>query len=590
MLHWAFKTKPLPVHALIFTYQQNFVSSTISLNRSAEAFKLNQITADSLRQALVYTRLSFKKVEFILAYYYPDFVEHTINGAPLLQVKRHSTRPYVVPPEGLQVLDELIFSDNPAELASEIGLQTQNLQTKAGVLNSGFRQRDAIRENEIIEAWRLQLVRIFTLGLTGFDTPGSLNALPEAAVTFNALHKLLERLPQAEGGPLIAMVAKAEEHLRASTSFDNFDRLTFLTQHLNPIYQQLGKLQMQMGGAVKKPLAWQASSTNLFDPNFLNPYYFTELTQEKDSPALRALGERLFYDEGLSQNKEMSCGTCHNPQLAFTDGKVKSASANGVNSLQRNAPTLLNAVYADRYFYDLRAFSLEQQAEHVIFNHEEFNSGYTQILDYLNQNETYQNAFKSAFKTKEITRQQFSSALASYVLSLQSFNSPFDQYARGESKALSPEAKLGFNLFMGKANCGTCHFAPTFSGLVPPFYDKNESEILGILANPSPLGRKLDADLGRIENGVLSEKAWVYERSFKTTTVRNVAHTAPYFHNGAYQNLEQVVEFYNRGGGAGMGLSVTNQTLPPSPLDLSEPEKRALIAFMETLSDTVAAH
>jgi len=173
------------------------------------------------------------------------------------------------------------------------------------------------------------------------------------------------------------------------------------------------------------------------------------------------------------------------------------------------------------------------------------------------------------------------------VLSLQSFNSPFDEYVRGEKSDISAEVREGFNLFMGKAACGTCHFAPTFAGLVPPSFIHSESEILGVLKNPH--ADSLDADMGRNANGISNESAWIYDRSFKTTTVRNVELTAPYFHNGAYSSLNEVLDFYNEGGGEGKGLTVSNQTLSPDPLDLTDDEMNAIIAFMKSLTDNSAA-
>jgi cytochrome c peroxidase len=138
---------------------------------------------------------------------------------------------------------------------------------------------------------------------------------------------------------------------------------------------------------------------------------------------------------------------------------------------------------------------------------------------------------------------------------------------------------------MGKAACATCHYAPTFSGLVPPLFHENESEVLGVLAKPNTLD--VDSDPGRIENQFKEDKEEIYRKSFKIMTVRNVKLTAPYFHNGNYKTLKEVVEFYNKGGAAGLGLTyeVPNQTLPPDKLHLSKKEVEALIAFMESLTD-----
>ena len=258
----------------------------------------------------------------------------------------------------------------------------------------------------------------------------------------------------------------------------------------------------------------------------------------------------------------------------------------------RNSPTLLNAVYADRFFYDLRAFTLEQQSEHVIFNPDEFNTEYVEIIKKLNPETTlfvieskkeYMIQFESIFGKDSVTRENFSKALSSYVLSLQSFNSSFDKYVRGEKNEIADEVKSGFNLFMGKANCATCHFAPTFSGLIPPFFRENESEILGVLEQHN--GNKVDEDIGRFKNKIRSENSWIYEKSFKTVTVRNVEFSAPYFHNGAYQTLDEVIDFYNEGGGEGLGFLVQNQTLSSDKLNLTEKEKKDLIAFMKDLND-----
>ena len=144
----------------------------------------------------------------------------------------------------------------------------------------------------------------------------------------------------------------------------------------------------------------------------------------------------------------MSCASCHNPKLAFTDGLKKSESNVEGETVLRNSPTLLNAVYADRFFYDLRAFSLEQQSQHVIFNHQEFNTANDEIVGKLNNNKEYKELFSSAFSDQKINVKNFSQALASYVLSLQALNSKFDQHIREEADVLNDSEKRGFNLFI----------------------------------------------------------------------------------------------------------------------------------------------
>ncbi|HEX6428607.1 MAG TPA: cytochrome c peroxidase, partial [Niastella sp.] len=383
--------------------------------------------------------------------------------------------------------------------------------------------------------------------------------------------------------------------LSQSRDFSTFDRLTFLKQYINPLYEGLMQVHQQLvltttQQLTQKPASLHFNSTNLFAANFLNPYYYSLLKEDKDSEALAQLGKKLFYDTRLSHTGKLSCGSCHRAELAFTDGAMKSLTGEGGNTVQRNAPSLINAVYADRYFYDLRSFDLEDQAGQVIRNHLEFDTDFPELLQRINADTAYTIAFDRIFgnKTKQVNRSQFSTALSSYLISLRSFNSEFDRYVRGERKTISPKVKDGFNLFMGKANCGTCHYAPLFSGLVPPLYHESESEVLGVLENPGQ--RKVDSDMGRVASKVFHEDLPIYNRAFKTVSVRNVAVTGPYFHNGAYTTLEQVIDFYDQGGAAGVGLGdeLPNQTLAPDSLHLSKYEKGALIAFLHSLTDSVA--
>jgi cytochrome c peroxidase len=548
------------------------------------------LTIDSLQHTLLQTRLAYKKLEFYVAFHYPEFVKENINGAPLLHIEKEGTRPKVVPPVGLQVLDEMIFSENPSELKNDIEALAKRLKNNYLMLYKGM-ESNKISGNYGIAAMRLQLVRITSLGITGFDTPGSLNALQEAKASLTGMKEFLAQEYEKDDtySANISLLEFGIAQLSASVSFEDFDRLSFIKNCIDPLYKNLGLIENASSQNLQQTSSWNPASQSIFGSDFLNPYFFSQLKPGEDSPELRSLGKALFYDPLLSADNTMSCASCHSPEKAFTDGVPKSISNVQGKTVLRNAPTLLNAVYADRYFYDLRAFTLEQQAEHVIFNPDEFNTAYSAILKKLEGSTAYNGRFKKLFGKKGITRENFSKALASYVLSLQSFNSPFDKYIRGESNSLNTEAKQGFNLFMGKASCATCHFVPTFAGLVPPLYNENESEILGVLANPKDKKPQLDEDKGRLDNGIYNEYAWIYERSVKTTTVRNAALTAPYFHNGAYSTLEEVIDFYNKGGGVGMGHTVTNQTLPPDELNLTDAEIKALIAFINSLTDTSAA-
>jgi len=212
---------------------------------------------------------------------------------------------------------------------------------------------------------------------------------------------------------------------------------------------------------------------------------------------------------------------------------------------------------------------------------------FSEIVHKLNQSKSYENLFNKSYPEMGIDKWSITNALTNYMLKLNSFNSDFDQYVRGEIQTLDESVVRGFNLFMGKAACATCHFPPAFSGLVPPIYYETESEVLGVPSSKDKENPQLDEDLGRYMNGRRKEYFDNYKNSFKTPSVRNVELTAPYMHNGVYDTLEEVMEFYNNGGGSGLGLKVPNQTLAGDSLHLTEQEQQDIISFMQALTDTL---
>lgn len=557
------------------------------LKNDVELYSQEKISLEKLQQTLRNTRNSFKEVEFFIAYYYPEFTKTHLNAAPLFHIEAAGTSAYTLPPEGLQVLDELIFSDEAGEQKEEMSTITNFLYNSyanfyLSALNNGLSSGN----NKTLPL-RIELIRIYSLGVTGFDTPGSLNISEEAAHALKGMSEYINdeayfRNFKTEKANLL--IQKAIVYLGKNTDFESFDRIQFYKEFVQPLYAELGSWDGNPDD-LKNFSGWNVSNKDFFKADFFDPYFYTILKPSEDSKELKKLGEKIFYDQNFSANETMSCASCHLPENAYTDLKQKSASNVEGKTVLRNSPSLYNAVFAKRFFYDMRAFYLEQQAEHVIYNQDEFNTDYQKIVQKLNGNKEYKKEFKKVFKDGKINKQNFSKALSSFVASLYSFESDFDRFMRNE-KEISEDAKKGYNLFMGKANCATCHFAPHFSGLVPPFFNENESEVLGVTKLPisnSPI--ELDGDGGRINSNVKKENSWIYENSFKTMTVRNIALTKPYFHNGAFNTLEEVIEFYNEGGGEGLGLPMKNQTLPADKLDLTEIEKKQLISFLNTLTD-----
>jgi cytochrome c peroxidase len=148
---------------------------------------------------------------------------------------------------------------------------------------------------------------------------------------------------------------------------------------------------------------------------------------------------------------------------------------------------------------------------------------------------------------------------------------------------LDAPARRGFGVFMGKGRCGSCHFAPLFGGTVPPGFDETEAEVIGVPSRAMSHAATVDGDCG---SGAV-DRSPLHDRAFKTPSLRNVAATAPYMHNGVYRTLDEVVDFYDRGGGVGIGARVPNQTLSVRPLHLTRTEQTDLIAFLRSLTDAV---
>jgi cytochrome c peroxidase len=300
------------------------------------------------------------------------------------------------------------------------------------------------------------------------------------------------------------------------------------------------------------------------------------------TPQLIALGARLFADPALSGNGARSCASCHRPDHDFTDGLTRAASigARGTR-VARHTPTILSAGLQPAQFADERSATLEDQALEVLRNPAEMASSDALAAAQLRAKPEYAMLFTSAFGAGQaaITPLRLRQALAAYVRSLATMDSRFDRAARGDTNAMSAEERRGFTLFMGKAGCGTCHFAPLFSGVTPPLYLSSDVEVIGTPSSPRRAS-VLDPDSGRAGIDLLP----THLRAFKTPSLRNVAGSAPYMHNGAFRTLDDVIRFYDGGGALGAGAHITNQTLAPDSLHLSASERKAIVAFIGSLT------
>lgn len=302
-----------------------------------------------------------------------------------------------------------------------------------------------------------------------------------------------------------------------------------------------------------------------------------------------ALGRRLYRDRILSVDNTVACADCHKPALRFTDGKQFSEGV-GKKKAARNAPTVLNAAYLDFLFWDGRALSLEKQVEDPVQNPLEMANTLEAVEKKLTGNAGYRAAFEKAFGPGPITFDKVEKAIASFERTLISANSPFDRYFYGgEKTALAPAAQRGFSVFFEtkKANCNACHSvykrypkvkAHVISAATIPedesyaLFSDGEFHNTGVGADP----RGNYKDLGRYN--VTHKEA--DKGAFKTPTLRNVAKTGPYMHDGSKKTLKDVIDFYVQGGNP-------NPHLDPKirKLDFLTTQERAdLLAFLESLT------
>ncbi len=331
------------------------------------------------------------------------------------------------------------------------------------------------------------------------------------------------------------------------------------------------------------------------------PLGLPKIPQTKDNPvttAKIALGRKLFYDRRLSLNNTFSCAMCHIPEQGFSNNEMTTAVGIEGRSVRRNSPTLYNVGYAQLLFHDGRENSLEQQVWGPLLSHNEMaNPSIGYVVDKLKNSPDYQRLFAQAFH-KGPTMETIGQAIASYERSLNSADSAFDRWYFGkQSEAVNENVKRGFGLFSGKAGCSACHSIDrdlalfsdqkrhnTGIGYAASMQKDPEQQKVQVapgvfvdVSKQSLAGLNIEKpnDLGHYEMSQDPKDRW----SYKTPTLRNIALTAPYMHNGSLATLADVVRFYNHGG-------IANENLSPliRPLNLSDSEQADLVAFLMALT------
>jgi len=315
---------------------------------------------------------------------------------------------------------------------------------------------------------------------------------------------------------------------------------------------------------------------------------FPKMVLRDDNPLAKSidderveLGRLLFFDPILSGANDISCATCHHPDLGFTDARGLSmgkgghgigADRSGGSVVRRGAPTIWNSAYNHKQFWDGRAEDLEDQANGPITSDIEMNQNPEALVKELKEIAEYAKRFDAAFAGRDgsgVSLDNVQKAVAAFERTLTANNSPFDRFVRGELSALTAEQRRGFNLFRsGRTRCFECHGSPTFAN--------RDFKIIGV---PELEGSQPDFGRFDVTRGEGNKYA------FKVPTLRNVVLNAPYMHNGKFKTLEEVLDFYSAGGGPGVGFKEPKVDDKIHSYSITAEEKKDLIAFLFALTD-----
>jgi cytochrome c peroxidase len=547
---------------------------------------------DNAKKAFLECRSIYKRIELFITYFFPGDAAF-INGANEEEIEDDDEPDFIISPQGFQVIEALLYEDDATVHKLKLVQKTDSLNE---LINNCITATGTfpIDQRVFFEAMQMQLIRLFMLTAVNFETPYSKHAAAEMISSFESMKTLITRaFPAAHEGRLAVLrvfcetLVAATKYIGSYSSIDQVDYFKLYSKYYIPLSDQLRTARGNLvTNNYQSVTAIDLNATSVFDQSAFNTFFFNPVQVKTGSPERAALGKLLFFDPVLSENTQRSCASCHKPELAFTDGLPKSISMDGKSTVNRNAPSLINAAIQGRLFHDARTMNLENQADEVLGNPLEMHHDFSSSVGRLKRSPEYVRMFQEAFKGTPdsfISGHSILLAIAEYERTLVSFNSRFDKSIRGEENTLTSNELNGFQLFITKGNCAGCHFIPLFSGTRPPEYKVSEWEVLGVPDVNDRSKAKLDSDPGRA--GV--HKTALYRHAFKTPGLRNIAYTAPYMHNGVFSTLEEVMDFYNSGGGKAWGLDVPNQSLDADSLRLTKEEIQNIISFLNALSDTV---
>ena len=550
-----------------------------------------------IHQQIKINRNKLKAIDIWLRYLEPIAYKR-INGPLPVEWETETFEKYEPPYKrqgGGLTLVELALEENPVNKETLLSfIDTSLLALKKFETDSITSQLESY--HHFFLANRLYLLNLAAVYTTGFDCPDMNEVIPELRNMLPAVQAIYSDFNAGfSATPLSAeyldLYDKATKFVSAQPAdFTLFDHFSFIKDFVNPLFRLNQQFinQYDVRTISQMDISLENSARSIFDKRLFNSQntkgIFSLVEDEKLLSEIKSMGKLLFYDPILSGNNKRSCASCHKPTEYFADTSLATAfQFDQKQHLPRNTPSLINSVFNHLVMLDGKHIALQGQAKDVIQNPKEMNSTEKELLQKVMSCKQYKNAFKKFARytpeEKNVSLTHIVSAITFYYADFSFYNSPFDDAMNGKAD-LKESEKKGFNLFMSKAQCGTCHFVPQFNGVKPP-YTGSEFEVIGV---PEDTGyKRLSPDKGRYNINPVKEMM----NAFRTGTVRNASHTGPYMHNGALQTLDQVIDLYNEGGGVGKKLVVENQTLSADPLNLTQEEKNNLLAFIQSLNENI---
>lgn len=575
-----------------FKQDQNHLRSVIKESNLSNASDRKKIITQ-----IKNNRTRLKAIDFWLRYLEP-IAYKKINGPLPVEWETETFEKYEPPyrRQGggltlaeLSLEEEAVQKDDVLTLidTSVIALQIFEADSITGQLDS---------YHHFFLANRLYLLNLAAIYTTGFECPDTNDIIPELRAMLVSIKNIYSNFnvsfsSTALSNDYLTLYDKLISFVNDQPAdFSLFDHFSFIKNFVNPLFRMNQQFinVYDVRTISQMDISLENKVYSIFDKKLYSSQntkgVFSLIEDENLLAEIKKMGKLLFYDPILSGNNKRSCASCHKPTEYFTDTTLATSfQFDNQQHLARNAPSLINSVFNHLVMLDGKHISLQGQAKDVITNPIEMNSSEKELIKKVLSCKEYKNAFKRFAQytpeEKEVSLTHIVSAITYYYSDFSNYYSPFDNAINNNHTLNSTEQK-GFNLFMSKAQCGTCHFVPQFNGVKPP-YAGSEFEVIGV---PEDSGyKRLSPDKGRYEINPVNEMM----HAFRTGSIRNAAYTKPYMHNGVFQTLDQVIELYDVGGGTGKKLMVSNQTLSTDSLHLTTEEKSNLIAFIHSLNENI---